>query len=37
MLFMRLSLKDLGQDSVNDKKKFSSDFMNELKSNKSYI
>ena len=34
---MRLSLKDLGQNSMTDGKKFPSDFINELKSNKSYI
>ena len=34
---MRLSSKNLDQDSVNDGKKFASGFTNELNSNKSYI
>ena len=34
---MRLSSEDLSQDSVNDGKEFPSSFMNEFKSNKSYI
>ena len=34
---MRLSLEDLGQDSVNNENFFLSNFINELKSNKSYI
>ena len=37
MWFMRLSLEDLGQNSVHDEKEFPSGFINEFKSNKSYI